>query len=118
MEQVIKGVNVSDLRDGLALALRKVEHGGLCYVVHRHGQPVAALVSMAVINKYWDAENMYDPNKKETPEPEPTAKVHGFAGRLWARRKRRADRRAKQGEDESRADAFSFQNFRGMDRKV
>ena len=118
MEQVIKRVNVSDLRDGLALALRKVEYGGLCYVVHRHGRPVAALVSMEVINKYWDAENVYDPVKKETPEPVPEPKVHGFAGRLWARRKRRAVGRTAQGEDEAEADGHAYQNFRGLGRGV
>lgn len=120
MEQVIKQVNVSDLRDSLALALRKVEHGGLCYVVRRHGRPVAALVSMEVIEEYWEAQNTYDPEQAmpPAPVPEPEPELHGYLRRLFRRKRARAAARQAKGEAESRHDQWCYEQFRGMDDGV
>ncbi len=56
MDEVVKSVSVSALRDGMAAALRKVEHEGFSYVLHRHGQPVAVLMPMAAAHRLWEAD--------------------------------------------------------------
>lgn len=118
MKEIIKRVNVSALRDDLALALRKVEYGGLCYVVHRHGRPVGALVSMETIRQFWDWKLDGAHEDTETPEVAPEAQVHGYLARLWTRRKRREAKRAVRGESESKTDAWLYRNHRGMDDEV
>ena len=118
MRQIVKRVNVSTLRDDFALALRKVEFGELCYVVHRHGRPVAALVSMATVRQFWDWQLDGEHEDTEVPEVEPEAEVHGYVRRLWTRRKRREVGRAELGGSESKTDRWRFRNHRGMDDGV
>ena len=118
MRQIVKRVNVSTLRDDLALALRKVEYGGLCYVVSRYDRPVAALVSMETLRQFWDWQLDGEHEDTEKPEGEPEAQVQGYLGRLWSRRKRREVGRAALGESESKSDRWRSRNFRGMDDEV
>ena len=124
MEPVIRSVNVSTLRDGLSEAVRKVELRGSSYVLRRHGQPVAVLVSMNAAKLVWDAQlrALHEAHQRgETPElgspPAPLPanvpdEKRGYLRRLLRRRQRRRNSRAEQAVAQAAAEIRAYRTGR------
>ncbi len=125
MDPVIKSVSVSALRDGLAQAVRKVEMEGFSYVLRRHGQPVAVLVSMKAAELVWEAQlralhqahrrgETLDLGSPPAPPPDDVpAEKRGYLRRLLRRRQRRRARHAEATAAAAAADIRAYRTGRG-----